>query len=71
MPTLKVRCPECGASLRQTIDAVDEPTEFTLTCAKCQHEFVAEAEPEEEPIKSVKKSAKAMRRRDDYDDGRR
>ncbi len=69
MSVLKVRCPECDTAIRQTIDAVDEPTDFTLTCPKCQAEFVAEAQPERPPAKqAAKKPVKAARRQDDDED---
>src|SRR6516164_10716267 len=61
MPTLKVRCPECDANIRQPIDAVDEPTDIDITCPKCGQEFIATAEPEEEAksAKSEKQTKKA------------
>jgi WD40 repeat protein len=73
MPTLKVRCPECEANIKQPVDAVDEPTDIDITCPKCGHEFVAIAEPEEEARpekakkadtqeKQSKKSAKANKK---------
>lgn len=66
MPVIKVRCPECDASIRQTIDAVDEPTDFSLTCPKCDNEFTATAEPEESISKQVnKKPSKAGKRVDE------
>ena len=69
MPVLKVRCPECDSTLRQNIEAVDEPTDFTITCPKCDHEFVAEAQPDAPAAgQSKKKPAKTTRRRDDDDD---
>ena len=83
MPTLKVRCPECDANIRQPIDAVDEPTEVGITCPKCGYEFTAEAEPEQSAkpakaakqekqqkpdAKAAKKPVKASRRDDDDDD---
>ena len=43
---------------------------FTLTCPKCQAEFVAEAQPEasSQAKQATKKPIKAARRRDDEDD---
>src|SRR5262245_20925155 len=69
MPTLKVRCPECEAAIRQPIDPVDEPTDFTVTCPKCDYRFLATAEPEI-PVAQVatNKPAKPTRSRDDDDD---
>ncbi len=78
MAILRVNCPECDTAIRKTIDAVDEPTEFTLRCPnpKCRAEFTAEVEPEAPQVrastkKSVgtgKKSGKASRRRDSAGD---
>lgn len=39
MPTLKVRCPECDASVRRVVDPVNEGAEHTLTCPRCDCEF--------------------------------
>src|SRR5580692_12678700 len=66
MPVLKAHCPECDALIRQSIDAIDEPTGFTLTCPKCKNEFVATAEP---PERTIRKPSKKTRRRDDDDEG--
>ena len=69
MPTLKVRCPDCSAAIRTTIDPVDEPTDFTLTCPSCGNQFIASAEPEARPARqAAKKPTKATRRRDDDED---
>lgn len=70
MSTLKVRCPECDAAVRKTIDPVEEPTEFTITCPRCYAEFVAEAQPTVVDAKRApaKKPLKATRRRADDDD---
>ena len=69
MPVLKVRCPECGASIRQTIVDVDEPTEIEIACPKCQNEFTATAEPEAEPAaQEKKKPTKAGKQQDGEED---
>lgn len=66
MAVLKVRCPECDASIRQAIDDVDEPTEIELTCPRCSNEFTATAEPEAPPAKQEKKKPlKASKQQDD------
>ena len=57
MAVLKVRCPECDASIRQSIDPVDEPTDFPVTCPKCSTEFTATAAPEAAPKPDAKKSS--------------
>lgn len=68
MATLKVRCPNCDASIRRNIEAVDEPTDLSLTCPKCGIEFTAIAEPEAAPPKQDRKPIKTSKRRDDEDD---
>ncbi|HSQ54349.1 MAG TPA: hypothetical protein VLM40_01280, partial [Gemmata sp.] len=77
MPTLKVRCPDCDANIRQSVDAVDQPTDVELTCPKCGKEFFAIADPEVKPRArrtddedetNSRKPAKAARRYQDDDD---
>jgi WD40 repeat protein len=63
MAVLKVRCPECDASIRQAIDDIDEPTDIELTCPRCSNEFIATAEPEAKQVN--KKGAAANKRKDD------
>src|SRR5690349_8051079 len=48
MAVVKVLCPECHAALRQPIDPVAESTQFTVSCPKCGHTFVAEAQPQKQ-----------------------
>jgi WD40 repeat protein len=76
MAVMKVRCPECDAPIKLTIDPVDEPTEMTVNCPKCEAEFVSLAEPpagqatKQGPKSSPKAAQKPgkPRRRDDDDD---
>ena len=59
MPTLKVRCPECKAAVRASIDDVDEATDVEVTCPECDHEFTATVEPTAKPGKAGKQEKQA------------
>ncbi len=64
MPVLKVHCPECDASIRHTFEEVDEPTDFSLTCPRCENEFSATAEPETTAAQGNKKADKLKKHKD-------
>jgi WD40 repeat protein len=70
MPTLKVRCPECDANIRKSVDEVEDTTQVDLTCPKCGCEFATEMAPTKpaKAAKPAKKPAKPSRRADDDDD---
>ena len=55
MATLKVRCPECDASLRFIIETIDVPTNIALTCPECEHEFETLAEPTLKPTMKARR----------------
>src|ERR1700722_1562265 len=68
MPVIKVHCPECDASIRHTFEEVDEATDFSLTCPRCDNEFTATAEPEAPPSHVNKKADKLKKHKDISDE---
>jgi hypothetical protein len=52
MTVHKLRCPECDASIRKTID--DDADEIEITCPRCSHEFKSTMESEAESKNGMK-----------------